>query len=293
MATVKKGELFPHELVRDLINKVKGHSSLAVLSKQEPIPFNGTDIFTFNLDGEIDIVAEGGAKSPGGASVGKIMMVPLKVEYSARFSDEFLYASEEYRLNILKAFAEGYAKKLARGLDLMAMHGINPRTNTASEIIGSNHLDAATADQTVTYAAANVDANIEDAIGLVQLSQGVVTGIALDQAAANALSKVAVNGVRQFPDFRFGANPGNLGGIKVDINETVSAFGTTKAYVGDFANQFKWGYAKEINLQVIDRGDPDNSGRDLAGHNEVLLRSETYIGWGILDPTSFARVADA
>jgi hypothetical protein len=41
MAVLSKGNLFDPVLVTDLINKVKGHSSLAVLSAREPIPFNG------------------------------------------------------------------------------------------------------------------------------------------------------------------------------------------------------------------------------------------------------------
>ncbi|WP_254280840.1 hypothetical protein [Finegoldia magna] len=47
-----------------------------------------------------------------------------------------MYASEEERINILKAFNDGFAKKLAKGLDLMAMHGINPRTGQASTVMG-------------------------------------------------------------------------------------------------------------------------------------------------------------
>lgn len=50
------------------------------------------------------------------------------------------------------------------------------------------------------------------------------------------------------------------------------------------------GYAKEIPLEVIKYGDPDNSGQDLKGYNQVYLRSETYLGWGIMDGNSFARV---
>ena len=37
--TLSKGNLFDPELVTDLINKVKGKSSLAVLSQQTPNPF--------------------------------------------------------------------------------------------------------------------------------------------------------------------------------------------------------------------------------------------------------------
>ena len=55
----------------------------------------------------------------------------------------------------------------------------------------------------------------------------------------------------------------------------------------------KWGYAKQIPLEVIRYGDPDNSGKDLKGYNQVYLRAEIYLGWGILDNNSFARVVKA
>nr|HES3728766.1 phage major capsid protein [Streptococcus pyogenes] len=129
-----KASLFDKHLVSDLINKVKGHSSLAKLSSQKPIPFNGSKEFTFTLDSDIDVVAENGKKTHGGLSLEPVTIVPIKVEYGARLSDEFLYATEEEKIDILKAFNEGFAKKLARGIDLMAMHGINPRTKKASDV---------------------------------------------------------------------------------------------------------------------------------------------------------------
>ena len=48
MAVLSKGNLFDPVLTKDLINKVKGKSSLAVLSAQTPIPFNGSKEFTFS-----------------------------------------------------------------------------------------------------------------------------------------------------------------------------------------------------------------------------------------------------
>ena len=59
---------------------------------------------------------------------------PIKFEYGARVSDEFLYATEEEQIDILTAFNDGFAKKVARGFDLAAMHGINPRSGTASTL---------------------------------------------------------------------------------------------------------------------------------------------------------------
>lgn len=290
MATVlKRDELFTPERIKGMINRVKGHSSLALLTQQEPIAFNGNEMFSFTLDKDIDLVDESGAKTPGGATIEKVKMMPLKVEYSARFSDEMWFSGEEAQLNILKDFTDGYAKKLARGLDLMSFHGINPRTKTASDLITGKSFDDVIT-QTIEYDATKVDDVLEDAIFLVQNSEGIITGIAMAPTAGRDLSKIEVNGVRQYPEFRMGAKPDNLAGMKVDINETISAVGDTSIYVGDFANSVKWGYAKEIGLQIHTAGDPDNSGRDLAGHNEILLRSETYLGWGILDKNSFTRV---
>ena len=63
--------------------------------------------------------------------------------------------TEEEQLDILTAFNDGFAKKVAKGLDLAAMHGINPRTGTASAVIGDNHFDAKVT-QTVDYASASL-----------------------------------------------------------------------------------------------------------------------------------------
>ena len=99
---LSKGTLFDPMLVTDLINKVKGHSSLAKLSNQQAIPFNGLKEFTFSLDADVDIVAENGKKTHGGASLEPVTIVPIKIEYGARVSDEFIYASEEAKIDILE-----------------------------------------------------------------------------------------------------------------------------------------------------------------------------------------------
>lgn len=291
MAT-ERGTKFDPRLVNDLINKVRGKSSLAVLSNQTPIPFNGQKEFTFTMDSEIDIVAEGGKKTEGGITLDPVTIVPIKFEYGARISDEFLYASEEEQLDILTAFNEGFARKVARGLDLSAFHGINPRTGEASAVVGTNNFDSKVT-QTVPYASATPDDNLEDAVAMVQGADGEVTGVAMATAFASALAKVKVNNVKQYPEFAFGGNPGALNGMKVDVNRTVSD-GSSKdrAIVGDFANMFRWGYAKDIPMEIIKYGDPDNSGKDLKGYNQVYIRAEVYLGWGILDPASFARVVE-
>lgn len=285
--------LFDPVLVKDLMSKVKGKSSLAKLSGQTPIPFNGLKEFIFSMDKEIDIVAENGKKTEGGISVEPVKIVPIKFEYGARISDEFLYATEEEQLNILAAFNDGFARKVSKGFDLAAFHGINPRTGSASDVVGTNHFDSKVT-QTVDYTKGTPDANLDAIIAAVQGADGEVTGMALSTAFGADMATVKENGVRQYPEFRFGASPESLGGMAADVNKTVyNATVKDHAIVGDFQNAFKWGFSKEIPLEIIKYGDPDNSGKDLKGYNQIYIRAEVYLGWGILVPEYFGRIVEA
>ncbi|AJA56876.1 phage major capsid protein [Lactococcus lactis] len=294
---LNKANLFDPELVTDLINKVTGKSSIARLSAQQAIPFNGEKVFTFTMDSEIDVIAESGKKTHGGVSLTPQTMVPIKVEYGARISDEFMYASDEEKINILQAFNDGFAKKVARGIDLMAFHGVNPRQGTASAVIGTNNFDSKVT-QKVSAPKGIADANgaIESAVELLTGADADVTGIAINPSFRSALAKQKdQQGNALFPELKWGATPDTINGLPVDVNKTVSDMSTEndRAIVGDFANGFKWGYAKEVPLEVIQFGDPDNSGLDLKGYNQVYIRAELYLGWGILDATKFARVTEA
>ena len=128
-------QLYDENLVTDLISKVKGKSALVSLGQQIPVAFTGNKEFTFTMDQDIDIVAENGAKSHGGITTNPITVVPVKFEYGARISDEFKFASEEKQVDYLTAFNDGFAKKLAAGLDLAAMHGVNPRSKVVSNLV--------------------------------------------------------------------------------------------------------------------------------------------------------------
>lgn len=288
------GTNFPTSLVAEMFSTVQGHSALAKLSGGKPIPFNGETQMVFSMNGEASIVGEGSNKPAGDASVAPKVIRPVKFVYQHRVSSEFVYASEEGRLNYLQSFADGFAKKIARGLDIAALHGVNPSDLVDASFKATNSFDGEVTN-TVTYAAANIDANIDAAIAMITASDREVNGLALSPTAGSALAAIKVNGVAQYPEFRFGQNPDAFYGMGSDVNGTVSVKGTATGadtdhvVVGDFQNAFKWGYAKDIPLEVIEYGDPDGLG-DLKRTNEVVLRAEAYIGWGILDPDSFARV---
>ncbi|MBF1743369.1 MAG: phage major capsid protein [Streptococcus sp.] len=292
--SLKQSTLFKPELVKELISKVQGRSVLAKLSNQTPIPFNGVEQFIFNLEGNAQIVGEGEQKGAGKAVLTSKVIKPLKFVYQARITDEFKYASEAKQIEYLSQFADGFAKKIAEAFDIAAIHGLEPKGLTNASFKDTNSFDGVITGNVVTYAEDKVEENIETAVQTIVAKGGEVTGLALSPAAGQALAKIKVNGVAQYPEFRFGQNPDSFYGMKSDINKTLSTTGgtaeTDHAIVGDFQNRFKWGYAENIPMEIIEYGDPDGAGRDLKAYNEILLRAEAFIGWGILDADAFARV---
>lgn len=288
---ITAGTNFPTTLVSEMFNAVQGHSALAKIANETPIPFNGVTEMVFNAEGEAQLVGEGNAKNAGNAAVTPKVIKPVKFVYQMRVSDEFLNASDEGRLQYLTAFADGFAKKIARGFDIAAIHGLEPSTLADASFKATNSFDGViNANNKITYAAATVDENIDAAIAKID---GQATGIAMSPTAGAALAAIKVNGVPQYPEYRFGQNPDAFYGMGSDVNSTVAVAAASAAVdhvlVGDFG-AFKWGYAKNIPLDVIRYGDPDGAGRDLKRYNEVCLRAEAYIGWGILDADKFALV---
>lgn len=292
MAVLSKGNKFPLELTPELMNLVKGKSSLMRLSAAEPIPFNGKEMFTFNLDKEIEVVGENEKKSDGGATMGSVSITPVKVVYSMRCSDEFRYAAQAKRVDWLRAFSQGLVRKIAKGFDLMAFHGINPRTgNAAATQIGNNHFDYQVT-KTVYQSAVSANATVEAAIAEVGNDEWGVSGlIAAPSFRADLAKEIDGDNRPIFPELKWGAAPVELNGLPFEVNGTVN-YGNSPdvAIVGDFAEYFRWGYAKEVMVEMIEYGDPDNTGVDLKGSNQVCLRGEAYIGWAIMIPEAFCRV---
>jgi len=287
---ITKGTNLPAQIVEEMFNMVRGESALAKLSPNRPIPFNGITEMTFSLDHEASIVGENEPKVNGGATVAPVTIRPYKFEYGTRVSDEFMYGSEEYRMDILRTFAEGASRKFARGLDIGAFHGFNPYTGTASGVVGTNSFDGKVTNY-VVYSGTTPDDNIDSAIEQIEAVGVTANGLAIDSTMRRAMASMKANGVALYPDFKFGNVPETLGALRVALNQTVGVGNVAHGYVGDFSG-FRWGYAKEIPLEVIEYGNPDNdpTAGDLKGHNQVYLRAEAYIGWGILAPAFFSKI---
>ena len=295
---LQAGTLFKPELVTELFNKVQGASVLAKLSGQTPMPFNGIEQFVFNLEGNAQIVGEGEQKGAGKAVMTSKVIKPLKFVYQARISNEFQIASEEKQIQYLQAFSDGFAKKIAEAFDIAALHGLEPKSLTDASFKATNSFDGQITGNVVKYDALTFDDNIESAVQAVTAKRAVVNGIALSPEGGQALAAMKVgdenNKTPLYPEFKFGQTPDNFYGMNLGINRNLTVKGgtakTDHAIVGDFQNAFKWGYASNIPLEVIEYGDPDGIGRDLKAYNEVCLRAEAFIGWGILDTDAFARV---
>lgn len=293
-SVLEKGSLFPVVLVNEMVNLTRGKSAVAKLSASEPVPFNGKEIMTFTLDAEADLVAEGQPKSNGGATIGTVTMQPLKLEYGMRINEEFDYAAEEVQLRYLQSFAEGFGTRVARALDIMAFHGKNPRSRqAATTLAGKNFDDLIT--NVVTYDATAPQDNVEAAINLITSAEHEVNGMAMSPAFKSDLAGVktqANSNVPLFPELGWGNETDRLNGLAVDSNSTVSFDSSPdKAIVGNFRDFFKWGISREIPIEIIRYGNPDNSELgDLKGRNQIYVRGETYVAFGILVPGAFSII---
>lgn len=296
MAVVNMSTKFPAQLVSEMFNLVKGKSSVAKMSGAAPIPFVGTDIFTFNFSNKLSVVGESGQKPAGDAAVGTVQIRPIKVVYQARFSDEFMYAGEEYRLNTLRAFADGFARILASGIDEMVLHGVNPATGSSSAVIGNNHADyvingySSNANtETWTSGTNSPIDKLEAVLAKIPEANGIIMGPTMRTAIAG-IKETSGSAVPVYSAFQFGGAPDNLGACKLDINTTVEANSSKdRAFVANW-DAFKWGFAKELPLEIIEYGNPDGGSYDLKNVNQILLRSEAFVGWGFIDPSQFGRV---
>ena len=286
---IQKSTYFPGIIAQEMFSSVQGHSAIAKLSQNKPMPFNGTDIITFSSTDEAAVVAEGAAKPAFTGSNNVIQIRPLKFVFGQRVNDEFRYAADEVRLEYLRGFAEAFAKKIARGFDIAAMTGKDPQSATAVLSLATNNFhDVVT--NVITATAGQEDAAVQSAITALMGAGYQADGIVMTPAMASALAAIKYSGVPAFPELAWGGNPERVKGLASDIT-TALGFDSSAddALVGDFTNAFKWGYAKDIPMEVIEYGDPDGAG-DLKRYNQVYLRAEAYIGWAILDPNAFGIV---
>jgi hypothetical protein len=289
----------PTQIVDGIVEKTKTNGTIAALSGQEPMRFGDVTIVTFDDDLTAEFVEQSAAKSADAAAPGSVVAVPHKAVVNFRTSDEFKTADEDYQLGILTKFEEKCARALGRALDLGAYYRLNPRTNTAITA-WTNYLNATTNRVEIT-ASSEPDLDFEAAAGLVIGSGYSPTGVALDPSYGWTLSTARyTDGRKKFPELGLGTNVSSFEGVRASVSSTVSgkpvdgdaADNKVRAIVGNFNQGIRWGVQKTFPFRMLEFGDPDNAGRDLAGHNEVLFRAEVIFAWYVF-PEQFAVIEDA
>lgn len=277
----------PAEVTRAIINKVGNTSTIAALSPSTPQLFLNEDYVVFNGAAEAEVVAEGQTKSSYEQTASYITGKKFKVQCTTRVTEELKWADEDNRLEIISSIQEDQTKAIARALDYVIYHAIDPKSGT--ELSG---YDALTANAvTVTDSGddiANVDA-LADAVNEYEIN-----GVALSRTWASRLRKLRVpaTGMRFYPEIPINLAAGTLDGIPAATSTTVDGVKATTAtkvlgIMGDYS-LIKWGMIRDIWAEVIQYGDPDQTGVDLKAHNQIAYRTEAMFSYAVLDPNAFA-----
>lgn len=270
---------------------------LAALATSDPeLKTGSTDFFTFTGTPKAQLVGEGVNKESADGKPTKVTAKTYKVQLTYRFSDEVLYADEDYQTQVVDNLVANIATALSRAVDLLAIHGVNPATgNVASQITdyftkGGNgvHRVTSTSDE---------GADLDTAAADLQGSGYIATGIAFDPTFAGQLARQKDSqGRKLYPELGFGFGFDNFQGLQAASSDTVSgrnelSSATLKALMGDFG-AFKWGIARSVPLETIQYGDPDGNG-DLKQTNEIAIRAESYIAFAIMDGAAFVTIDSA
>lgn len=269
---------------------------LSKLAPQDPqIKVGNTDYFTFSTTPKAELVGESANKSSQDGTPQKVTGKTYKVQVTYRFSQELMWADEDYQTGIVDGLVANVATALSRALDLIAIHGINPATGDVAGSVTDYFTKPGNGVGRVV-ATSSPQADLESAAEDLQGAGYVATGIAFDPLFAGQLARSKDENNRPlYPELGLGFGFSSFQGLDAAASDTVSGRQEldpsdvhVKALVGDF-NAFQWGVAREVPLETIEYGDPDGKG-DLKRTNEIAIRAEAVLGYAIFDPTAFSLI---
>lgn len=277
----------PAEVTQAIINKVGNTSTIAALSPSTPQLFLNEDYMVFNGAAEAEVVAEGQKKSSYEQTASYITGKKFKVQCTTRVTEELKWADEDNRLEIINSIQEDQTKAIARALDYVIYHAINPKsgeTLSGYDALTANAVTVTDSEDDI----ANVDA-LADAVNEYEIN-----GVALSRTWASRLRKLRVpaTGMRFYPEIPINLAAGTLDGIPAATSTTVNGAKATEetkvlGIMGDYS-LIKWGMIRDIWAEVIQYGDPDQTGVDLKAHNQIAYRTEAMFSYAVLDPKAFA-----
>lgn len=277
------------------VGKMKG-GVISRLTKRIPdIMIGDTQFFDLSARTKGEIVGEGKQKSPTPTDHPLRHIRTVKIQYTERFSEEFLIFDEQKKVDIVNTLANKWLQSdFLRDLDTVVIHGINPLSgNVSTEVqdyitkTGSSILVPSTGS---TAEAINTDlktamAEVADGFG--------ANGIAFSNAAAAKLASLkTAAGMPMYPSLgSFGLAVESFEGLNAAASKEVGEYNGVQAIVGDW-DALRWGVAAEMPVELIKYGDPDGQG-DLKRYNQIALRFEAIFGFGIANPDALAVIMNA
>ena len=280
--------LLPKEVATVIAKRAKDTSTIAALSPSEPQLFLDKDYMVFTGNSEAEVVAEGAQKSSYEETLTPVVGKRFKVQTTTRLSNELQWADDDAKLEIISKIQADQAAAMGRVLDYVVYHAFDPKKKTPLE--GFNALAKSAVGVTAT------DDRVADIDSLAEAvsDEYDINGIALSKTMANELRKIRVpsTGQRFYPEIPINLQVGSLDGIPAATSSTVNGRLVTQAtgilaFLGDF-RLIKWGMVRDIWSEIIEYGDPDNTGKDLKGVNQIAYRTEAMYSYAILDPKGIA-----
>lgn len=297
MAILTTGDLnLPDQILDPWLGKVQYGSAVAALSQAIPMKFGSSKGMSFDI-GEAEHVPEGGNKGPSTFTPKTVSADPFKFHKTVRWTEEVMWADEDYQLGVVQQILEQIQPALSRALDFGVIHGINPANGAEVAAMTQRLVNT---EKSVEYAAADKPYVSLDAADAAVLVDGYIpSDVALDPTYAAKFGAYRNPTTEQkiYPDFRLSTEVSSLEGHRASVSRTVGATGVAAAatnllgVVGDFS-AVQWGIQRAIGLEVIKHGDPDGQG-DLKRNNQIAFRAEVVYGWGIAELDAFAKVVDA
>lgn len=276
----------PASVVASMVAKAKDTSVVAALSTPIPQIFADSKHMLFTDSAEAEVVAEGAKKSAYETSLKFVEGKRVKLVTTTRVTDELKWADEDCRLQIVEAIQADQVAALGRALDYVILHAVNPKTGSALD--GYQSLVSQASSVTATEdEVANIDAMTDE---LIEYS---VNGLAVSREFASALRKLRVpaTGQRLYPEVPLSLDVADIDGIRAVASGTVNGRKCTeqtkvRAIMGDW-DAIKWGMVRDATAELIEYGDPDNTGVDLKGSNMIAYRTESMFSYAVLDPKAF------
>jgi len=280
----------PTEVTMSVIKGASSQSTIASLSPSTPQLFQNTENLLFRAQAEAEVVGELGEKGGMEYSIPAVPGKIVKVQTTTRVSNELEWADEDARLQIMTNIQEDQGKAIARSLDYVVYHGVNPRTGAVMPGYTALSTSAQQVTQITPITALSPSDDL-DALVSKLFDDWTINGLALSPKFTDELRKIRIESGARMYDIPMNGQPGSIEGIPAQMSNTVNgkvlAVPTNVlAFMGDFS-MIKWGMVRDMYADMITMGDPDGAG-DLKRTNEIAYRTEAVFSYAVLDPNAFA-----